>query len=373
MTDSADHNLPNSLFESTPLPGSREQLFKLRSSGVLDLRRRIGKEKLKIEAHNDKLAELPRLAETAIQNGKEEIVIIDDSIDNLEEATKILAKYPTLAARLILVNQGRKRTPTPPLITPSASNHNYYTVDNFDQIPTLINQWNSDIQKREILCDFDGVVTDNTAVRARQEDYVCHALSVELSRPPNRNWQSIQELRREDFSYKNVLPQIEEARRLGYKVVLTNGVFDILHPGHVDYLDQAKQSGGNKVFLVVGINSDKSAKEQGKGGPERPIVGEEDRARTILGLESTNAVIIFDDQTADALIDTIKPDIYVKGGDYTMETEPHQDVSTGKIVRPLPERSTILKNGVTVKFVSLRGGQSSSKIINTILSHKQTP
>lgn len=98
-------------------------------------------------------------------------------------------------------------------------------------------------------------------------------------------------------------------------VVFTNGVFDVLHRGHVNYLHEARQLGGS---LVVAVNADSSARMLGKG-PDRPLNKEEDRAAVLAGLASVSLVTYFDERTPVELIKEIKPDLYVKGGDYDME------------------------------------------------------
>lgn len=99
-------------------------------------------------------------------------------------------------------------------------------------------------------------------------------------------------------------------------LVFTNGVFDILHRGHVTYLDQAAQLGAT---LVVGINTDASARRLGKG-PDRPLNNEHDRAALLASLASVAAVTFFEEDTPVALIGLLRPDIIVKGGDYDMQT-----------------------------------------------------
>ena len=98
-------------------------------------------------------------------------------------------------------------------------------------------------------------------------------------------------------------------------VVFTNGVFDILHRGHVACLQAARRLGGS---LVLGLNSDASARQLGKG-PDRPLNPEFDRAFVLAGLEAVSLVILFDERTPVALLRRVRPDIYVKGGDYDME------------------------------------------------------
>jgi rfaE bifunctional protein nucleotidyltransferase chain/domain len=101
-------------------------------------------------------------------------------------------------------------------------------------------------------------------------------------------------------------------------MVFTNGVFDILHRGHVSYLVAARALGAS---LVVGLNSDASARGLGKG-PDRPLNRELDRARVLGALEAVSAVVLFDEPTPVALLAELRPDLYVKGGDYDMEAIP---------------------------------------------------
>jgi rfaE bifunctional protein nucleotidyltransferase chain/domain len=105
---------------------------------------------------------------------------------------------------------------------------------------------------------------------------------------------------------------------LARPLVFTNGVFDILHRGHVSYLDAARRLGAS---LVLGLNSDRSARTLGKG-PDRPLNGELDRAFVLAGLESVSLVAFFDESTPVELLARVRPEIYVKGGDYDMETLP---------------------------------------------------
>ncbi len=99
------------------------------------------------------------------------------------------------------------------------------------------------------------------------------------------------------------------------RVVFTNGCFDILHLGHVDYLEKSSLSG---TKLIVGVNSDRSVKEL--KGPERPVNSEYARARLIAALGFVSMVIIFDEDTPLDLIKTLKPDVLMKGNDYNLET-----------------------------------------------------
>ena len=110
-----------------------------------------------------------------------------------------------------------------------------------------------------------------------------------------------------------LLPQLAALAR---PVVFTNGVFDILHRGHVTYLAQARALGAS---LVVGLNSDASARALGKA-PDRPLNGEGDRACVLAALESVSLVTLFDEATPLELLRVVRPELYVKGGDYDIES-----------------------------------------------------
>lgn len=116
-----------------------------------------------------------------------------------------------------------------------------------------------------------------------------------------------------------LVPRSELAQRLvelARPMVFTNGVFDILHRGHVSCLAEARNLGAS---LVVGLNSDQSARGLGKG-PDRPLNGEIDRACVLAALESVSLVTLFDEPSPVELIKLAQPDIYVKGGDYDIES-----------------------------------------------------
>jgi rfaE bifunctional protein nucleotidyltransferase chain/domain len=104
--------------------------------------------------------------------------------------------------------------------------------------------------------------------------------------------------------------------KLPRPIVFTNGVFDILHRGHASYLDQARNLGGS---LVVGVNTDASVKMLGKGD-DRPINAEADRQALLAALASVDLVVLFSEKTPVELLKRVRPDIYVKGGDYAIDT-----------------------------------------------------
>jgi rfaE bifunctional protein nucleotidyltransferase chain/domain len=123
-------------------------------------------------------------------------------------------------------------------------------------------------------------------------------------------------------------------RRAGQRIVFTNGVFDLIHPGHVRYLRAARRLGD---VLVVGVNSDRSARRLGKGR-HRPLVGERDRAEVVAALEMVDFVAIFDEDTPYELIRALQPDVLVKGGDWSIDRIVGADLvlARGGVVKSLP-------------------------------------
>jgi D-beta-D-heptose 7-phosphate kinase/D-beta-D-heptose 1-phosphate adenosyltransferase len=132
------------------------------------------------------------------------------------------------------------------------------------------------------------------------------------------------------------------------RLVFTNGVFDILHRGHVDYLARARALGD---ALVVGLNSDASVRRLDKG-PERPLVGERDRAFLLASLRMVDAVVLFDEDTPARLIEHIVPDVLVKGGDYSIEN--------------VVGRDTVEAAGGEVRIIRFVDGFSTTSLIEKI-------
>lgn len=131
----------------------------------------------------------------------------------------------------------------------------------------------------------------------------------------------------EKFRGKESLqPLLESWSEAGYKVVFTNGCFDILHRGHVEYLCHARDLGDK---LVLGLNTDSSVKRLGKS-PERPVNDEQTRATILAGLECIDAIILFDEDTPYELIRFVQPDVLVKGNDYKAEEIVGYDIVSAK-------------------------------------------
>jgi rfaE bifunctional protein nucleotidyltransferase chain/domain len=136
-------------------------------------------------------------------------------------------------------------------------------------------------------------------------------------------------------------------RKNGKNIVFTNGCFDILHAGHVRYLNKAKSFGD---CLLLGLNTDASVRRL--KGENRPINNELDRAEVVGALKSVDYVVLFDEPTAEVLIGKVKPAVYVKGGDYTLAT--------------LPEAKIVQSYGGKVEFVNLLAGRSTTDVIEKI-------
>ncbi len=139
---------------------------------------------------------------------------------------------------------------------------------------------------------------------------------------------------------------VEELRKKGKRIVFTNGCFDIIHAGHVDYLEEAKSFGD---FLIVGMNSDESVRRI--KGEKRPIVPEDYRARVLEGLKAVDCVFIFDDETPLKVIETVKPDVLVKGADWSLEKIVGREFA-GE-VRRIPFRFDISTTKIVEKIVRL--------------------
>lgn len=151
------------------------------------------------------------------------------------------------------------------------------------------------------------------------------------------------------YARQQLARTIQNYRAQGKQIVFTNGCFDLIHPGHVDYLNKARALGD---VLVVGVNTDESVRRY--KGPSRPINPLEHRLEVLAGLASVDHVIEFDEDTPVELIKLVQPDLYVKGGDYT-EAQ-------------LPEASVVRELGGDVQIIPFLTGYSTTAIVNKIKS-----
>ena len=142
----------------------------------------------------------------------------------------------------------------------------------------------------------------------------------------------------------------EEARTAGRVVVWTNGAFDLLHPGHIQSLQQARALGD---LLVVGLNSDRSVKAY--KGPTRPILNQDERSAMLAALECVDAVIVFDEDTPVESLAKLQPDIHCKGAEYA---PPHG--------RPVPERIVVEAYGGRIEYLPLVPGVSTTELLRRI-------
>jgi len=149
-------------------------------------------------------------------------------------------------------------------------------------------------------------------------------------------------------SLKKLIQVVKKLKKQGKKIVTTNGVFDILHLGHVKYLEEAKKLGN---VLIVGVNTDKSVRLN--KGDKRPINDEKSRLGVLAGLESVDYVFLFNEKDPREWLSQIKPNIHVKAGDY----KSHQII----------EKNVVEKNGGKIVIVKMERGYSTTGLINKIL------
>lgn len=154
-------------------------------------------------------------------------------------------------------------------------------------------------------------------------------------------------IRNKIYEREKLVAHCNAARTTGKKIVFTNGCFDIIHHGHLDYLAKAADLGN---LLVIGVNTDASVRKL--KGPERPVNNEQDRALQLASLLFADAVCLFDEDTPKELIEAVKPDVLVKGGDYTLD----------KIVGA----DFVMKNGGKVEIIPFVTGYSTTSLLQRI-------
>jgi len=152
-------------------------------------------------------------------------------------------------------------------------------------------------------------------------------------------------------SAEEIAEHFSKMRNEGQTLVTTNGCFDLIHAGHMQYLEEASAMGD---ILIVGLNADKTVRKL--KGPSRPIQMQDDRVSIVAGIRWVDGVFVFHEDDPCAFLDIIKPDIHIKGGDYTTEI----------IEKPIVE-----KHGGKIVIVSFKPGCSTSSIISKIVHHSQ--
>jgi len=168
------------------------------------------------------------------------------------------------------------------------------------------------------------------------------------------------QLRKKIVSLNNLVQEISALKSQNKKIVFTNGCFDILHKGHVQYLSLAADKGD---VLVVGLNSDASVKRQGKGD-DRPINNFDARSTIISALGFVSFVVEFDDETPEKLIQEIQPNVLVKGADY----DPNETDKNSK--KYIVGRDVVLAKHGRVEVIDLVQGYSTTSIINKLSGSK---
>ena len=148
-------------------------------------------------------------------------------------------------------------------------------------------------------------------------------------------------------SFSELAETVAERQARGEKIVFTNGVFDLLHVGHLRYLQEARALGD---ALLIAVNSDSSVKRI--KGPTRPLVTERERAEILDGLRCVDYVTLFDTPTPVPVIEIVRPLLYVKGGDYTVDT--------------LPETPVVRSYGGEVIILGFTEGRSTTRLVNSM-------
>jgi rfaE bifunctional protein nucleotidyltransferase chain/domain len=152
------------------------------------------------------------------------------------------------------------------------------------------------------------------------------------------------------LALRDAVDLVERQRSGGRTVVFTNGVFDLLHPGHVRYLTDAQRLGD---LLVVGVNADRSVRAN--KGPGRPVTPEGERAEILAALSSVDVVVVFDEETPHAIIRAVQPDVLVKGADWAVDAIVGRDIVEAR--------------GGRVVRVPVVSGYSTSAIIDRVRRH----
>lgn len=158
-------------------------------------------------------------------------------------------------------------------------------------------------------------------------------------------------MRKKCYSESEIREIIRQEHKARKSVVFTNGCFDLLHVGHIRYLQAAKLEGD---ILLTAVNSDKSVRAL--KGPERPLMPEGERVEILAALECTDLIMVFDDHTVDRLLRELRPDVHAKGTDYTPES--------------VPERDTVLSYGGRIAIVGDPKNHSTRNFLSSIRSGK---
>ncbi len=356
----SSHHLPEELVgRKDTLPGTGHQFWKLWKLGLTR------QSDIHIAVSDNKQERILNSIREQEKLGLQRFVIMDDDFGNLERAKQLIDQdnldrelqgATPVSYDLVLVNQGRKRKVPPPEITTKGSLGTYSVIDRFAEAVGRVDEIKktSHQDRLGIFCDFDGVVTDNVAMRQEWDKIAENVVEEVVERSRLKNPQkeiAAGKITSEDIRLAKSQPYIEACRQKGLRIGVLNGAFDILHPGHLEALKEARDACD---VLIVMLNSDRSIREYKgvKDGIRRPLTNEAQRAAVLLGLEHVDRVVLFDEQNPSNLIKEIKPNVYISSDEY-------KD-------KPLPEFEAAKQVGADVIFTSPRIGVSTSSIVSAI-------
>ncbi len=335
--------------------GTGHQLWKLKLAGLTN------RPDIDIHVADNKFSTLIPELSKQLAKGIEHFTFFDDRFSNLktlktiidqENVNREMTGDPPLNCKLVLVNQGSRQSSSPELINTQGSLVEYSVINSFAEAPGALPD--IDKSKQATFCDFDGTVTNNVGVR-NSWDKVANEVAnkyAELAKLKNpQKEKAATAIEDRDISFAAVLAYVEQCRAKGLRIGIKNGAYDLLQPGHVEGFETAKDACD---ILIVLINSDESIKKYKgtKSGVPRPIVDQRQRAATLLGLDTVDAVIMFEEENPAGIIEAVKPDVYITSEEYRG--------------RPLLEFEAAARIGADVVYTSYVNGYSTSGIVEKI-------
>lgn len=339
----------------TAYEGSGHQLWKLWQAGLTN------RQDIDIHVADNKFSALLPELSTLTARGIEHFTFFDDRVSNLkrlktiidqENINREMAGDPPLNCKLVLVNQGSRKSTNPEQIGTQGSLVEYSVINSFADAPKELP--NIDESKQATFCDFDGTITDNVEVRASWDKVANEIVNkyTELNKLKNpQKEKSATTIEDRDISLAAVLAYVEQCRAKGLRIGIKNGAYDLLQPGHVEGFQVAKEACD---ILIVLINSDESInKYKGtKVGVPRPIVDQRQRAATLLGLDAVDGVIMFEEENPAGIMEAIRPDVYITSEEYRG--------------RSLAEFDAAARIGADVVYTNYVSGFSTSGIVERI-------
>lgn len=360
-TVESTHNLPEELVGTRDkLRGTGHQLWKLWKLGLTD------KPNINVDVSDNKIERVVNNIAQQKKQGIHRFVFMDDDINNLQKLQQIidqenmqreLVGETPITYDLVHVNQGTKRqTPAARLAT-AGSLGTFSTIDAFPQAVQKtdeLQQVNGG-DRLGVFCDFDGVVTDNVAMRAEWDKIAQETADDVVKKSSLKNPQkeiAPAKISPEDIRLAKIKQYIEDCKAKGLRVGVMNGAFDLPHSGHLQAIVEARNACD---ILVVMINSDESIrKNKGiKAGVPRPVESETERAVKLLANENVAGVVVFEENNPSTIIKQIRPNVYVSSDEY-------KD-------KDLEEFKAVKETGADIVFTSPRSGKSTSSTIESIL------